>query len=93
MFQFAVIFPAGDKTVVKIPEILNVAAVSQAGVGIIGENQIHRAVFQKIRAFDRSLIGDFNMDFGILSVKTSQVGDQEIPADRIAGADADLSAA
>ena len=47
---------------------------------------------QKIHTFDRSLVCHFYVDIGVFFVKMLQVGNQKIPADGIAGPDADLPA-
>ena len=62
VFQFSIIFPAGNKTVVKFSDITDVEAVIQPGVGIVGKDQIHRTVFQQIHASNGSLVGDLDMD-------------------------------
>lgn len=69
MLQLSIIFPAGYKAVVEILDKLNMASVSQTGVGIIGEDQIYRAAFQQIHASDGSLVGDLNVDVGVFFVK------------------------
>ena len=69
MLQFSIIFPAGHKAVVEIFDKLNMASVSQAGVRIVGENQVHGTAFQQIHTSNGGLIGDFNVNVGVFFMK------------------------
>ena len=40
MLQFPIVFPAGDEAVLEILDKTDVGAVSQTGIGIVGEDQI-----------------------------------------------------
>ena len=71
MLQFSIIFPAGHKAVVKIFDKLNMASVSQAGVRIVGENQVHGTAFQQIYTSNGGLVGDLNVDVGIFFMKSA----------------------
>ena len=93
MLQFPIVFPAGDEAVLEILDKTDVGAVSQTGIGIVGEDQIHCTALQQVHTSDGSLVGDLDMDVRVFLVETAQVRDQKIPADGITGADTELSSA
>ena len=92
MFQFTIVFTAGNKAVLKILDMLYLFSVPKPGIGIIGKDQIHAAIFQKIHTAGRCLIGNFDVDIGKMGMKFPQVGHKIISADCIAGTDAQLAA-
>ena len=53
----------------------------------------HLPRFQQIHAAGGGLVGHLDMDAGVFLMKAVQIGHQEIAADGVAGADAELAAA
>ena len=60
-------------------------------VRVVGYDQIDLTCFQKLYAFDRGLVDDFDMRARKVPMKPFQIRNKKIAADRIAGADPDLS--
>ena len=71
MFQFAIVFTAGNKAVLKILDMLYLFSVPKPGIGIIGKDQIHTAIFQKIHTANGSLVGYFDMNIRVFLVETA----------------------
>ena len=90
--QFRIVLPAGNKYILKGVDGNGCRPVRKPGIGIVGDNEIHLAGFQQIHAAGRGLIGDLNVNPGVLPVKPVQIGYQEIAADGVAGSDTDLAA-
>ena len=60
------------------------------GIGIIGDDEIALAVFQGLGTFNRGVIRNLDMDIGESLVELVQISNQIIPADGVAGSDAQL---
>lgn len=69
------------------------SGIAQSGIRVIGKNQIHLTTFQKIHAANGGIVGNLDMDSGKFPVEPAQERPQKIPADGIAGTDAQLAAA
>ena len=67
--------------------------ILKMGVGKVRDNNIYLACLQQLHAFCGGLIRDLDMNIRVRSVKTAQIRNQKVPADRIAGPDPELSAA
>ena len=81
-----------DKDIVKITDLSEGGKTAKVNVRIVSDNEIYLTVFQKFRTLDRSGIGHFYMCVRESFVETFQIRDQKIPADGVAGTDADLTA-
>ena len=71
MFQFAIVFTAGNKAVLKILDMLYLFSVPEPGIGIIGKDQIHAAIFQKIHTSNGSLVGYFDVNVRVFLMETA----------------------
>ena len=81
-----------DKDIVKITDLSEGGKTAKVNVRIVSDNEIYLTVLQKFRTLDRSGIGHFYMCVRESFVETFQIRDQKIPADGVAGTDADLAA-
>lgn len=67
--------------------------IGEPGIGIVDDDEVGLPVFQQIHTADGGGVGHFDMDVRVLPVETAQIGNEKMPADGIAGTDAQLSAA
>ena len=81
-----------DKDIVKITDLSEGGKTAKVNVRIVSDNEIYLTVLQKFRTLDRSGIGHFYMCVRESFVETFQIRNQKIPADGVAGTDADLAA-
>ena len=56
------IMAVGDKDILETADFFQVPGISQPGIGVVGENQIHLAVLQQVHAANGGLIGDFDVN-------------------------------
>ena len=76
----------------KITDLSEGGKAAKVNVRIVSDNEIYLTVLKKFRTLDRSGIGHFYMCVRESFVETFQIRDQKIPADGVAGTDADLTA-
>ena len=95
MLQFPIVFPAGDEAVLEILDKTDVGAVSQTGIGIVGEGvQIHSTALQQVHTHPMEVwLVTLIWMFGYSLWKRLRYGTRKIPADGITGADTELSSA
>ena len=86
-------FTAGDEHIPKGMDRDGGHPVRKPGIRVVGDDKIHLPGFQQIHTACGGLVGNLNVDAGMLPVKTVQIRNQEVAADGIAGPDADLAAA
>ena len=85
-------FPVCNKYIVKFIEGAGRVGACEGGIRVVGDNQIHLPLFKQPCTADGSLVGNLDVDMGVLPVKLIQVGNQVVAAYGVAGADAQLAA-
>lgn len=82
---------SGDKYISEFFDPYSGRCSAEIIVRIVDHDQIHKPVLKELGTFHGSLVDDLDVSAGESSVKTLQIRDEKIPADRVAGSDPDLS--
>lgn len=89
-FQFTERF-IGNKNIFKVFDFFDCSQTAEIAVRIVGHDQIDLSGLKQFHTFDGSLVGHLDMCVWKFLVEALQIRDKKIAADRITGADADLS--